>query len=140
LLGGAVQLDLRHDGIPIRRQPAWRQTASISPAPDRSPYGSPSAAAERKTGGGPDILCFTSAQACRTSCHMSSVFPWTMEQTGDVIDATCHLWRIQDIREATVGVFIFTMLFTAILAALQLPSPGNERTAASAIRDRRHDP
>ncbi len=69
-----------------------------------------------------------------------SFFPWTIEQTGDVIDATGHLWRIQDIREATVGVFIFTMLFTAILAALQLPSPGNERTAASAIRDRRHDP
>jgi uncharacterized membrane protein len=47
------------------------------------------------------------------------VVPWALGQTGEVVDATDHVWRIQDIREATVGVFIFTMLFTAILAALR---------------------
>jgi uncharacterized membrane protein len=68
------------------------------------------------------------------------LFPSVMGQTGEVVDAAGRLWRIQDIREATVGVFIFTMLFTALLAALRLLSPGNERTAASARRDHRHDP
>lgn len=66
--------------------------------------------------------------------------PWLMGQTGEVIDAAGQLWRIQDIRAATVGVFIFTMLFTALLAALRLRSPGNARTAASTLRDQRHDP
>jgi uncharacterized membrane protein len=55
------------------------------------------------------------------------VFRSAMEQTGDVVDAAGHLWRIQDIREATVGVFIFTMLFTAILSALRLRTDQDRR-------------
>jgi len=37
-----------------------------------------------------------------------------------VTDAAGHVWKIQDLRETTVGVMLFTMVFTAVLAALRL--------------------
>jgi hypothetical protein len=46
--------------------------------------------------------------------------PWLMGQSGEVADATGHIWRIQDLRETTVAVMLFTMFFTSMLAALRL--------------------
>jgi putative membrane protein len=43
-----------------------------------------------------------------------------MGQSGEVADAAGHIWRIQDVREATVVTMLFTMLFTSVLAALRL--------------------
>jgi uncharacterized membrane protein len=46
--------------------------------------------------------------------------PWLMGQAGDVADASGHIWRIQDLRERTVAVMLFTMFFTSMLAVLRL--------------------
>jgi len=43
-----------------------------------------------------------------------------MGQAGDIADAAGHLWRIQDLRERTVAVMLFTMFFTSMLAMLRL--------------------
>jgi uncharacterized membrane protein len=49
--------------------------------------------------------------------HMT---PWVVSQSGEVVDAAGHVWRIQDIREATVATVLFTMFFTSVLAILRL--------------------
>jgi len=54
------------------------------------------------------------------SSGLTHLTPWLMGQSGEVTDATGHIWRIQDLREATVAVMLFTMLFTSMLAALRL--------------------
>ena len=46
--------------------------------------------------------------------------PWLMEQRGEVADAAGHIWQIEDLRETTVAVMLFTMFFTSMLAALRL--------------------
>lgn len=54
---------------------------------------------------------------CSGLTHLT---PWLIGQSGDVADATGHVWRIHDLRETTVAVMLFTMLFTSVLAALRL--------------------
>jgi putative membrane protein len=51
---------------------------------------------------------------------LAHVTPWVMGQTGEVADAANHVWRVQDLREATVVVMLFTMFFTSVLAMLRL--------------------
>jgi uncharacterized membrane protein len=51
---------------------------------------------------------------------LTHVTPWAMGQTGEVADAASHIWRVQDLREATVVMLLFTMFFTSLLAALRL--------------------
>jgi putative membrane protein len=43
-----------------------------------------------------------------------------MGQSGEVADAAGQVWQIHDLRETTVAVMLFTMVFTALLAALRL--------------------
>ena len=50
------------------------------------------------------------------------VTPWIMAQSGEVADGGGHLWRVQDVREATVVLMLFTMFFTSLLAAMRLAS------------------
>ena len=54
------------------------------------------------------------------SVGLTHLVPWLMGQSGDVVDAAGHAWRIADIRETTVAVMIFTMGFTALLAGLRV--------------------
>ncbi len=54
---------------------------------------------------------------CSGLAHLT---PWLLGQSGEVADATGHIWRIQDLRETTVAVMLFTMFFTSLLAALRL--------------------
>jgi hypothetical protein len=54
---------------------------------------------------------------CSGLTHLT---PWLMGQNGEVADATGHVWRIQDVREASVAIMLFTMFFTSMLAALRL--------------------
>ena len=54
---------------------------------------------------------------CAGLTHLT---PWLMGQSGEVADAAGHIWRIQDVREATVVTMLLTMLFTSLLAALRL--------------------
>jgi putative membrane protein len=51
---------------------------------------------------------------------LAYVTPWLMGQSGEVTDAANHIWRIQDLREATVVTVLFTMFFTSMLAMLRL--------------------
>lgn len=51
---------------------------------------------------------------------LTHVTPWVMGQSGDVADAANHVWRVQDLRESTVMIMLFTMFFTSTLAALRL--------------------
>jgi hypothetical protein len=46
--------------------------------------------------------------------------PCLTGQSGEVADAAGHVWQIHDLREMTVAVLLFTMVFTTLLAALRL--------------------
>jgi uncharacterized membrane protein len=54
------------------------------------------------------------------SAGLTHVTPWAIGQSGEVADATGRVWQIHDLRETTVAVMLFTMFFTALLAALRL--------------------
>ncbi|MGA7071824.1 carotenoid biosynthesis protein [Bradyrhizobium sp.] len=54
------------------------------------------------------------------SSGLTHLTPWWIGQSGEVTDAAGHLWRVGDLRAATVVTMLFTMLFTAVLAALRL--------------------
>jgi putative membrane protein len=43
-----------------------------------------------------------------------------MGQSGEVADAAGTIWQIRDLRETTVAIMLFTMFFSAMLAALHL--------------------
>ena len=51
---------------------------------------------------------------------LTHVTPWLIGQSGEVVDAANHVWRVEDLRETTVVILLFTMVFTSILAALRL--------------------
>jgi uncharacterized membrane protein len=51
---------------------------------------------------------------------LTHVTPWLIGQGGEVVDAANHVWRIADLRETTVVIMLFTMVFTSMLAALRL--------------------
>jgi len=54
------------------------------------------------------------------SLGLTHIVPWAIGQSGDVADAARNIWRIHDLRETTVAIMMFTMFFSAILAALHL--------------------
>jgi len=54
------------------------------------------------------------------SAGLTHVVPWAQAQAGEVSDAAGAVWRIHDLRETAVAILIFTMVFTALLALLQL--------------------
>jgi uncharacterized membrane protein len=54
------------------------------------------------------------------SAGLTHIVPWAVGQTGEVVDAAGHTWQIHDLRETTVAIMLFTMFFSAMLAALQL--------------------
>src|SRR5262252_1311625 len=54
------------------------------------------------------------------SAGLTHVVPWLTGGSGEVTDAAGHVWKIHDLRETTVGVMLFTMVFTSVLAALRL--------------------
>lgn len=54
------------------------------------------------------------------SAGLTHVVPWLMGQSGEVADAAGQVWRVHELRETTVAVMLFTMVFTALLAALRL--------------------
>jgi putative membrane protein len=67
---------------------------------------------------------------------LSNVVPYLIGGDGEVADATGHVWRAQDLRETTLIVMLFTMLFTAVFALsrwlvrTQLPLDGEARGGA----------
>jgi uncharacterized membrane protein len=51
---------------------------------------------------------------------LTYVIPWLIGQSGEVVDAANHVWRVRDVRETTVAIMLFTMFFTSMLAMLRL--------------------
>jgi putative membrane protein len=58
---------------------------------------------------------------------LTQVTPWLIGQSGEVTDAANHVWRIEDLRETTVVILLFTMVFTSVLAALRLATDTADR-------------
>ncbi|MGP0089521.1 MAG: carotenoid biosynthesis protein [Xanthobacteraceae bacterium] len=57
------------------------------------------------------------------SSGLTHLTPWLLlEQRGEIADAAGHIWDVHDLRETTVVVMVFTMLFASVLAALRLAS------------------
>jgi len=54
------------------------------------------------------------------SAGLTHIVPWAIGQSGEVADATGKAWQIHDLRETTVAVMLFTMLFSAMLAVVHL--------------------
>lgn len=54
------------------------------------------------------------------SAGLTHVVPWLAGSSGEATDAAGHVWRIHDLRETTVAVLLFTMVFTGLLAGLRL--------------------
>ena len=50
---------------------------------------------------------------------LSDILPYLSGQSGEVTDASGHIWKIHDIRETTVIVALSTMVFTSILGLLR---------------------
>jgi len=55
---------------------------------------------------------------------LTHIVPWAIGQSGEVADAAGNIWQIHDLRETTVAIMLFTMFFSAILAALHLVKEG----------------
>jgi uncharacterized membrane protein len=53
---------------------------------------------------------------------LTHVTPWLIGQGGEVLDTANHVWRVADLRESAVVTMLFTMVFTSLLAGLQLMS------------------
>jgi uncharacterized membrane protein len=58
---------------------------------------------------------------------LTHVTPWLIGQSGEVTDAANHVWRVADLRETTVVILLFTMVFTSVLAALRLATDAADR-------------
>jgi uncharacterized membrane protein len=58
---------------------------------------------------------------------LTHVTPFLIGQSGEVTDAAHHVWRIEDLRETTVVILLFTMVFTSMLAALRLATDTADR-------------
>jgi uncharacterized membrane protein len=58
---------------------------------------------------------------------LTHVTPWVIGQSGEVTDAASHVWRVADLRETTVVILLFTMVFTSMLAGLRLATDAADR-------------
>ena len=58
---------------------------------------------------------------------LTHVTPWLIGQSGEVVDAANHVWRVGDLHETTVVVMLFTMVFTSMLAVLRLARENADR-------------
>jgi uncharacterized membrane protein len=65
------------------------------------------------------------------SSGLTHVTPWVLGQSGEVADAANHVWRVADLREATVVTMLFTMAFTSLLAMIRLAPDRSVRAAKS---------
>jgi uncharacterized membrane protein len=61
------------------------------------------------------------------SSGLTHVTPWLIGQSGEVVDAAGQLWRVSDLRGATVVTMVCTMFATSMLAALRLVNEPAER-------------
>jgi uncharacterized membrane protein len=58
---------------------------------------------------------------------LTHLTPWLIGESGDVVDAAGHLWRVADVHAATVLTMSSTMFFSSMLAALRLAAGSTAR-------------
>jgi uncharacterized membrane protein len=58
---------------------------------------------------------------------LTHVTPFLIGQSGEAVDAANHVWRVADLRETTVVILLFTMVFTSMLATLRLAADPADR-------------
>ncbi len=58
---------------------------------------------------------------------LTHVTPFLIDRGGEVVDAANQVWRVADLRGATVVILLFTMVFTSLLAALRLATDAADR-------------
>ena len=63
---------------------------------------------------------------------LTHLVPWMMGQTGEAVDARGYGWQVHDIREATVAILLMTMVFTALLASLNLIRQAGAKSESNA--------
>ena len=61
------------------------------------------------------------------SSGLTHLTPWLIGQGGEVVDAAGRLWRVGDLRAATIVTMLCTMFATSMLAALRLANEPAER-------------
>ena len=67
------------------------------------------------------------AIALYLSPGLTHLAPWLIGQTGEVVDAAGHLWRVADLRAATVLTMLVTMFVSSMLAVLRLAAANLSR-------------
>jgi putative membrane protein len=85
----------------------------------------------RALGSTPSLKLRAIAILFYVSAGLTHVIPWILGSSGDVVDGGGNGWRIADIRECTVAIMLFTMLFTAVLAALRLLDTADDHRTAT---------
>ncbi|HLX15176.1 MAG TPA: carotenoid biosynthesis protein [Bradyrhizobium sp.] len=71
---------------------------------------------------------------------LTHVTPWLIGQSGEVVDAANHVWRVGDLRETTVVMLLFTMVFTSLLAMLRLATDNTAQDIeTSGVRNAKGD-
>ena len=74
----------------------------------------------QSVGASPSLKLRAIAILFYVSAGLTHIIAWLLGSSGEVTDGGGHAWRIADIREGTVAIMLFTMLFTAMLATLRL--------------------
>jgi hypothetical protein len=107
-----------HSGVPLSNYIGWLLTAWLFYQAFAIYLGRRRNAPARTIGQGRALRL--AAIALYLGSGLTYVTPWLMGQSGEVADAANHVWRVQDLREATVVTMLFTMFFTSMLATLRL--------------------
>jgi uncharacterized membrane protein len=71
------------------------------------------------------------------SLGITHVIPWAMGQSGEVVDAGGKTWQVHDVRETTVAIMLFTVFFSALLAALHLARERADREVTRPVKSLR---
>jgi uncharacterized membrane protein len=61
------------------------------------------------------------------SSGLTHLTPWWIGQSGEVMDPAGQLWRVSDLRAATVITMLVTMFFASMLAVLRLAADRTNR-------------
>jgi len=107
-----------HFGVPLSNYAGWLLTSWLFYQAFALYLNNRHSASARSASGGK--LLRLGAIALYLSSGLTHLTPWLIGQSGEVIDAAGHVWRISDLRAATVVTMLFTMFFTSVLAVLRL--------------------
>jgi putative membrane protein len=79
----------------------------------------------------PDASLRIAAVVLYAAAGLAHLVPWFSGASGEVVDASGHIWRVSDIRAMSAVVMLFTMLFSSALAAIKIAKKMQGRTSRS---------